>query len=65
MSFFKSIIVLVPKRSNKDPKMPLNYRGISLFSCIYKVYSDIINVRIVKYLEDFELFVDEQGGFRK
>ncbi len=26
----KAIIVPVPKRSNKDPNVPLNYRGISL-----------------------------------
>ncbi len=65
MSFFKSIIVPVSKSSHIDPKVPVNYRGISLFSCIYKVYSGIINVRIVKYLEDLDWFVDGQGGFRK
>ncbi len=61
----KSIIVLLPKRSNKDPNVPLNYRDISLLSCINKVYSSIINARIVKYLEDLDWFVDEQCGFRK
>ena len=29
----KSIIIPVPKSSQKDPHMPLNYRGISLLSC--------------------------------
>ncbi len=37
----------------------------TFISCIYKVYSGIINARIVKYLEDLDWFVDEQGGFRK
>ncbi len=45
--------------------MSLNYRCISLLSCIYKVYSGIINARIVKYLEDLDWFVTEQGRFRK
>ncbi len=45
--------------------MPINYKGLSLLSCIYKVYSGIINSRIVKYLEDLDWFVNEQAGFRK
>ena len=44
--------------------MPLNYRGISLISCISKVYSSILNDRIVKYCNLLGIFPDEQNGFR-
>ncbi len=63
--WLKSIIVPVPNSSNKDPNVPLNYIGINLHSCIYNIYSGIINTRIVKYLDDLDRFVNEQAGFRK
>ena len=31
----KAIIVPIPKSASKDPFVPLNYRGISLLSCLY------------------------------
>ena len=34
----KSIITPIPKSASKDPCVPLNYRGISLLSCMYKIY---------------------------
>ncbi len=63
--WLKSIILLVSTCFNKDPNVSLNYRGISLFSWIYKVYSGISNARIVKYLDDLDRFVDKQVGIRK
>ncbi len=63
--WLKAIIVPIPKSASKDPCIPLNYRGISLLSCVYKVYSGLINNRIISYLEDLGFFVDEQNGFRK
>lgn len=44
--------------------MPLSYRGISLISCISKVYSSVLNNRIVKFCNNFGIFPDEQNGFR-
>lgn len=38
----KSIIKPVPKTSKSDPRVPLNYRGISLLSTVYKLYSNIL-----------------------
>ena len=45
--------------------MPQNYRGISLISCIAKIYSSILNSRLTSYLEDHDILVDEQNGFRR
>ena len=61
----KSIIKPIPESSKNDPKLPLSYRGISLISCIYKLYSSILNIRLVDHLERTGCLVDEQNGFRK
>ena len=34
-----TIITPVPKGADKDPCIPLNYRGTSLLSCVYKIYT--------------------------
>ena len=60
----QSIIKPIPKGANKNPYVPLNYRGISLISCISKTYSALLNKRVVEYCEMFGLFPDEQNGFR-
>ncbi len=62
--WLKSIISPIPKSSTKDPYIPLNYRGISLLSCVAKCYSGIINKRLACYCENFNVFHDEQNGFR-
>ena len=63
--WLKALISPIPKSSNKDPYIPLNYNGISLHSCIPKVFSGLINNRLMNYCELGDLLVDEQGGFRK
>lgn len=63
--WLRAIIVPVPKSVTKDPYVPLNYRGISILSCVCKVFSGIINKRIANYCELGDLFVDEQNGFRE
>ena len=60
----KSIIRPIPKSSDKDPFVPLNYRGISLISCISKAYSSVLNERIVNFCNANGIFPDEQNGFR-
>ena len=61
----KAIISPVPKSSNKDPCIPLNYRGISLLCCASKLYSSIINNRLTKQTSVNNKLVEEQNGFRK
>ena len=53
----------IPK-PDKDSRDPLQNRCITILCCIAKVYSSILNSRIKKYLEDNELLVEEQNGFR-
>ena len=36
--WMKSIISPIPKSPKNDPRVPLNYRGISLMSTVYKLY---------------------------
>ena len=60
----QSVIAPIPKSSSKDPCVPLNYRGISLLSCFYKLYTSLLNHRISTYCESNGLLVDEQNGFR-
>ena len=63
--WLKSIIVPVPKGGNKDPFVPLNYRGISLLCTMTKVFTGILNNRITKFTDMNKIIVDEQNGFRK
>ena len=48
--WLKAIITPIPKGAKCDPCVPLNYRGISLLSCISKEYSGLINKRLTRYL---------------
>ena len=59
-----SIIAPIPKSASKDPCVPLNYRGISLLSCLYKLYTSMLNLRLTSYCENNDYLVDEQNGFR-
>ena len=63
-SWQKAIISPIPKSASKDPYVPLNYRGISLLSCFYKIYSCLISNRVSLHCENNGLIVDEQNGFR-
>jgi len=48
-----------------DARYPLAYRGISLISIPCKLYADILNDRLTKWLESNNVLADEQNGFRK
>ena len=61
----RAIIKPIPKGTDKDPRVPSNYRGISLLSCTAKIFTGIINARITKFLENNDGMVEEQNGFRK
>ena len=63
--WYKAVIKPIPKGGSYDPRVPLNYRGISLLSCMYKLYTRILNSRLEKYLENNDLLVEEQNGFRR
>ena len=59
-----AIVNPIPKEAGRIID-PLRYRGISLQSCIYKVFSNILNTRLNKFLEEHQLLNDAQNGFRK
>ena len=59
------ILKPIPKSSLNDLRDPLQYRAISLLSTVYKLFSSIINKRIVKVCEENNIFADEQNGFRR
>ena len=61
----QAIIAPIPKSNKNDKRLPLSYRGISLLSCIYKLYSSFLNSRLQKYIENNNILSDEQNGFRE
>ena len=63
--WLQSIIKPIPKSKDNDPRIPTNYRGISLISCTAKFFTGILNNRISKFLDDNRSIVEEQNGFRK
>ena len=61
-----TIGLIVPIFKNKgDIHNPDNYRGITLLSCMGKLFTMIINTRLHKYLEGQMLLGEEQAGFRE
>ena len=53
----------IPK-PDKDPRDPLQNRCITLMCCVAKIYSSILNARLQTYLENNQILVNEQNGFR-
>ena len=41
-----------------------NYRGISIRSCLGRLFTKILQTRISKYLEDHDINEDNKAGFR-
>ena len=60
-----SIINPIQKPGAKDPNDPVSYRGVSLAATMYKLYTSILNERIVKWSDEYGLIVDEQNAFQK
>jgi hypothetical protein len=59
-----SLVKPIPKNSMTDPHIPLQYRGISLLSTVYKLFTSVLNSRIQSVAERHNLLADEQNGFR-
>lgn len=56
--------VIVPLHKGGDEKQPLNYRPITLLSVAGKVYTGILQQRLMKWSEANHIIEPEQGGFR-
>ena len=63
--WYQSIVHPIHKSSETDPRIPTHYRGISLVSCVYKVFTAVLGHRVSYFYEDKDILVEEQGGFRK
>ncbi len=61
----KGVINPIPKSGDIDIRLPLNYRGTTLTFHMYKVYCIILNIRLSTFLEENQILVEEQNGFRK
>jgi hypothetical protein len=57
--------VLVPIHKKGKLSDPNNYRGIALLSVLGKIFTKIINSRLVYWAEENEIQKEEQAGFRK
>ena len=62
--WLRALIKPIPKGSTSDPRLPLQYRGISWLSTVGNLFSCTINARISMYIETNKLIVEEQNGFR-
>ena len=62
--WLRATISPIPKSAQLDKCEPLNYSGISLLCTSAKIYSSILNSRVMAYLENNNLLVKEQNGFR-
>jgi hypothetical protein len=59
----KGIIVPIFKKGNKNDLN--NYRGITLTSCISKMFNRLISNCISSFIEENNILSEIQGGFRK
>ena len=62
--WLRAIVKPIPKNSENDPRIPQNYRGISLLSCILKLFTSLLNSRICEFFTQNDTLVEEQNGFR-
>lgn len=56
--------VMVPVFKKGDKNDPNNYRGISLLSCMAKLFTSVLNKRLVDWSESNDIITDAQFGFR-
>jgi hypothetical protein len=60
-----SIAVMVPVFKRGDPSDPKNFRGISLVSCLTKLFTNIINNRFIEWSKTYDTITDAPFGFRQ
>ena len=57
--------ILKPVHKKGDRYNPTNYRGISLLDVIGKIFTRILNARLVLWAEKNNKFVEAQCGYRQ
>ena len=57
---------ILPIYKNKGSvNLPENYRPITLLSCLGKLFTSILNNRLNKFAEKYEIICHNQAGFRR
>ena len=64
-SWSYGVITHVLKHSSSDSRDPLNYRGITVISAVYKVYCYILHECLTDWSERLDKISDCQNDFRK
>ena len=59
-----SIGLIIPIFKKGNPDLPENYRGITLLSCVGKLFTSLINTRLNVWAEANNKFDKNQYGFR-
>ena len=62
---WKSALVKMLPKPNKDTKLAKNFRPISLLSCIGKILERILAKRLSDFMEENNMFAKSQSGFRR
>ena len=58
--------LIIPVYKNKGSKSSTdNYRGITLLSCLGKLFTSILNHRLTEFCEKKQILNETQTGFRK
>ena len=58
--------IIIPIYKNKGSKLdPGNYRPITLLSCLGKLFTSILNNRLNKFIDENNILLENQSGFRK
>jgi len=55
---------IIPIHKKGDINLVENYRGITLLSCLGKLFTQILNTRLINFLELNNILKQEQAGFR-
>jgi hypothetical protein len=58
------LAIIHPLKKPGDPTLLSNSRGISLMSCVAKLYESVLQVRLARALDESGRLHDEQCGFR-
>ena len=62
---FKNVLLVFASKPGKDPKLPENYRPITLLEALGKILERVINNRFMYFCKNNEILSPQQFGFRK